>query len=323
MNWVYRLELRANYNKNVKHKVDNQSDIQQLQFAQRERLAFIDYCLQFVGKVSRTTLVEHFNVGLASCSRDFKIYHSLAPHNLTLKHQDKYYYRTEQFTPVFTHDPHAVLSSLVHGFGDGLSTPKTTADWVFDTPNLTAPEPGNIAQLTRAIVAKHPLKLTYQSLSSGRSTRVIIPHAIVNNGQRWHVRAYDRKTSSFRDFVCNRIELLETDDSSIAEHEMKMADDAWQTKVELLLIPHPSLKYKKPVEFDYNMTNGHRIVEIRAALAGYLLRYWNVDCSDKATLNASDHHLWLKSQGIKSQITNINLAPGVAGSETNTESMEQ
>jgi len=41
--------------------------------------------------------------------------------------------------------------------------------------------------------------------SGGKTERKIALFAIVNNGLRWQVRAFDRKTGKFRDFVLTRI----------------------------------------------------------------------------------------------------------------------
>ena len=285
-------------------------DLETLQYAQRERLAYIDYCLQYVGKVSRTSLVKHFNVGLASCSRDFKIYLSLAPNNLTLKHTDKFYYRTNEFNPLFKQDPHSVLVSLANGFGDGFSNQKNKATWVFDNLSLIAPDTNIVATLTRAIIAKHAVKLTYQSLTSGQTSRVIIPHSLINNGHRWHVRAFDRNSNMFKDFVCTRIEALQSDDSDIAEHEQKYADSQWQSIVHLVLVPHPTLIHKQPIELDYAMINGERKIEIQAALAGYLMRFWNVDCTANASLKQGGHHLWLKNVSDLKDLNSMTISPG-------------
>jgi predicted DNA-binding transcriptional regulator YafY len=49
------------------------------------------------------------------------------------------------------------------------------------------------------------LAIEYHSVSSGRTVREIVPFAPIDNGQRWHVRAFDRKTQEFLNFVINRI----------------------------------------------------------------------------------------------------------------------
>lgn len=92
-----------------------------LTHVQKERLAFIDFSLQYFGQVSRTDLIQRFKTGLAACTRDLSTYRELAPHNLILSHQTKNYHRTDNFKPIFEHDTEAILTGLCRGFGDGLS----------------------------------------------------------------------------------------------------------------------------------------------------------------------------------------------------------
>jgi len=66
---------------------------------------------------------------------------------------------------------------------------------------------------------------------------------------------------------------------SVHETELAAADDQWNTLLTLELVPHPDLKHKEAIELDYAMTDGVKTIQIRAAMAGYLLRLWNVDCS--------------------------------------------
>jgi hypothetical protein len=90
-------------------------DLTNINYAQGERLAFIDFCLQFFRQISPADLVNRFKTGLASCSRDLTLYRELASDNLTLKHETKQYYRTAQFSPVFEHNPETTLNSLLQG----------------------------------------------------------------------------------------------------------------------------------------------------------------------------------------------------------------
>lgn len=41
--------------------------IDKLNYAQRERLVFIDFCLEYYGVIARADLVQQFQTGLASC----------------------------------------------------------------------------------------------------------------------------------------------------------------------------------------------------------------------------------------------------------------
>lgn len=288
------VRVEANNNK-MSVKVKTLQDLTQIQYAQCERLAFIDYCLEYIGKVSRKSLVKHFNVGPASCSRDFRLYHSLVPGNTTFQHSDKSYYRSKSFSPLFEHEPSRVLFSLMHGFGDGFSTQNAYGGGLSESVEFIFPNPETMGALTRAITGEFEVELNYWSLRSGRSKRLIAPHSVVNNGQHWLVRAFDYKTKHFKDFVCKRIESLRVLESQISNDAGKERDEEWTRTVTLELVPHPKLKHSKPIEMELDMSKGKREIQIRAALTGYLLQFWNVDCSFDASLDAEQYHIWLKN----------------------------
>jgi hypothetical protein len=48
----------------------------------------------------------------------------------------------------------------------------------------------------------------------------------------------------------------------------------------------------------------------RAALAGYALRRWSVDCSPDHRLDAACHHLWLRNPATLYGVESAVLAPG-------------
>lgn len=305
------LSVRLVHNKHKNNVECHLVDLTNINYAQRERLAFIDFCLQFFGQISRADLVNHFKTGLASCSRDLTLYREVAPDNLNLKHETKQYYRTSVFTPVFEHNPEATLNSLCRGFGDGFSNGITPSDVCIDATRLIHPNSDVIATIMRAINNRQAISCDYISLTSGESKRVIVPHSMANNGQRWHVRAYDKKNKGFRDFVCTRLQNVTEIEKPIATIQGKEFDKQWNSIHKIILVPHPSIKHFKAIELDYSMTSGKIELNVREALLGYLMRQWHVDCTDDATLTAGEHHLWLKNAKQLKEIPNMVLAPGI------------
>lgn len=63
-----------------------------------------------------------------------------------------------------------------------------------------------LALVCRAIYTKLPVDIRSHSLSSGEAEQAIVPFALVDTALRWHVRAFNCKSSEFRDFVITRIE---------------------------------------------------------------------------------------------------------------------
>lgn len=287
--------------------------------AQRERLAFIDLCLQYRGAVGRNDLMEHFGTAVASSTRDFTLYRELAPNNLILRHDSRRYYRTEGFQPLFKHDTSAAFEYLISGSGSELQDGSQASGYCEDAPELITPRQDVIAALSRSISLGYAVQINYLSLSSGNSKRIVIPHTIVNNGQRWYLRGYCRKRAEFRDFACTRITSIQTSDATIAEHEQQKADTEWNQLLTLELVPHPSHEHPAAIALDFNMQATDfgpvRQLKIRAARAGYLLQHWQVDCSHDHRLSAHQYHLWLRniaaiSSNTTYSLSNLVLAPG-------------
>ncbi|WP_394203661.1 WYL domain-containing protein [Shewanella waksmanii] len=284
--------------------------IDSLSHGQKQRLAFIDFSLQYFGQVSRQDLIKKFATGLAAATRDFASYKQLAPDNLTLVHQTKSYHRGQHFKAVFDHDPEVILHGLAKGFGDGLSQPLRPSEVCFDAVQLIHPNTEIIAALMRAIQNKQAIEVNYVSVSSGEKRRQIVPHALVNNGQRWHVRAYDRTHETFTDFVVTRIKHIQHCEQKTRATETADKDSNWQNMVELKLIPHPSLAHGEAIALDYQMENGSKLVQTRAALAGYLLRQWSVDCSVKHQITTGVCQLALANPEVLANIEHLAIVPG-------------
>ena len=281
-----------------------------LTHAQRERLAFIDFSLQYFGQLSRSDLIQRFKTGLAAGTRDLSTYRELAPNNLTLSHQTKNYHRTPNFKPIFEHDPEAILTGLCRGFGDGLSNGIQASDYCQNSTQLVLPKSETIAAVMRAINNRQAISCDYISLSSGLNNREIVPHTIVNNGQRWHVRAFDRKSQEFRDFVCTRLQNVTAIVKPIAIIQAKEFDKEWNTIHPISLVPHPSIKHFEAIELDYAMVDGKRELNVREALLGYLMRQWNVDCSLDNTLVGAEYQLKLDNIKELQGIDSLSIAPG-------------
>ncbi|RUO55528.1 WYL domain-containing protein [Pseudidiomarina homiensis] len=280
-------------------------------YAQRQRLAYIDFCLLFRGSVHRNDLVQRFEVGLSAGSRDFAMYKELAPENLTYNTKEKRYFQTEQFVPLFEHDAQRTLVKLANDISDGFDAIGDVHFPVEAPSTLNVPNIFIVARIVQAMLNGRAISVSYTSLSSGNVTRELVPHAIVDNGLRWHVRAFDRKSESFRDFVLTRVRAVNFVDAAPAPHEEAEADHEWQRMIPLQLTPHPhNIDYPKAIEMDYGMRNSLLSVEVRAAMAGYLLRRWNVDCTTNAALRGPEYQLWLQNRTTLMDVGNLAIAPG-------------
>lgn len=278
---------------------------------QRDRLAFVELRARFVGAIRRQDLVSRFGIQSAAASRDLALYKHLAAGNIGYDSKGKSYVLGPNFQPVFDFPPERVLSWLTQGFGDG--EPMRLKAWVAsESPSrLTHPDLDVLASVTRAIHQECPLAVEYHSISNGQAERQIVPFALIDNGLRWHVRAFDRKSKEFRDFVITRIKHPQVlKGEKPAPHELSDQDNQWTRIVELDLVPHPDQPRPEITEMDYRMEHGALRLKLRAATAGYILRKWSVDCSPDHSLRGPEYRLWLKDTLAIYGVKNAVLAPG-------------
>lgn len=286
-------------------------DINDVNYAQKQRLAYIDFKLMFTGSVTRLEVIHRFECGTAAASRDLSLYKDLAPDNLTYSAKDKKYELKNGFKPLFAHDARKTLVKLANDISDGFDAISTVRYPVEAPSSLNVPDLMIVAHISQAIFQNKAVKITYTSLSNGAASREIVPHSIVDNGLRWHVRAFDRKSKEFRDFVITRITKATVIPGVLNEPETKVFDEHWNQLVLLKIVPHPqNIKHSTAIELDYQMVKGKLEIKSRAALTGYLLRRWNVDCSNDASLTGGEHHLWLSNVAALPKIRSMAIAPG-------------
>ena len=278
---------------------------------QRDRLAFVELRVRFVGDIRRQDLVSRFGIQSAAATRDLALYKGLAPKNIDYDPKAKAYVIGADFRSVFDFPAERVLAWLSQAFGDG--EPTTIKPWIIcDIPSrLSQPDLTTLALVTRAIHQEYPLKIVYHSLTSGETKREVVPFALIDNGLRWHARAFDRRTSEFRDFAITRIQRPQVlSNSQILAHERSDQDIQWTRIVELELVPHPDQPRPEITEMDYRMASGSLRLKLRAATAGYILRQWSVDCSADHRLRGPEFRLWLKDHLALYGVKNAVLAPG-------------
>lgn len=286
--------------------------LQKLNQTQIERLAFLDFRLYFLGSVGRPDVCDRFGVVPMVASRDLASYRELAPANTRFDGKRKLYIPTEDVKPLFKHDPERVLSALSKGFGEGIGR-ATSGFLTCETPvRLNLPPLPVLATITRAIHQHGAVRLIYNSLKSGTSKREVVPHALVDSGQRWHIRCFDRKSKEFRDLVLTRIEkptLIEG--GEISDHEQADKDFQWGRVVEMELVAHPNHPYPDLIGRDYGLKDGRIIVPTRAAISGYVLLQMSVDCSPDHSLDSGRYRLWLRDcEKVLYGVTSAGLAPG-------------
>lgn len=286
--------------------------IDQIAYAQRERLAFIEMRLFFCGSVTRAQIEARFGIKPAASARDLMAYRALAPDNLIYKPALRCYRPTAGFVPVFRHSMPHVLNWLRSGMGDALEAVSSKDIACESVHDLVQPDLSTLATITRAIVLGLVLESKYLSISSGELVKRLAPLALVDTGFRWHLRAYDQQKSRFADFVVTRIASARAIASVIPPEQKLSQDTQWNRVVSLQLLPHPSLAHPAAIELEYGMTDGRLLMEVRAPLVGYALKRWSVDCTPGHTLSSESHHLWLSNADVLQGVESAFMAPGFA-----------
>jgi predicted DNA-binding transcriptional regulator YafY len=305
--------IRAKLRKNTKMSTEQLLERTQ---SQRDRLAFIEMRLRFIGEIRRQDLVNRFGIQAAAATRDIATYKELCPRNLDYDTKGKVYVRAEWFRPLFEFSSERVLNWLSQGFGDGEPQRSRSIVTCEAAAISSKVDLEMLSVLTRAIFSKVAVEVSYHSLSSGLTTREIVPLALADNGQRWHLRAYDRRASDFRDFVLARIGDASLIASAVKENESLDQDIQWNRIAEIELVPHPAnVQHPDAIESEYDMQGGVLRMRVRAALAGYLMRRWNVDCTEDHSLKGAEYHLWLRNRQALYGVTNLVLAPGYESKE--------
>lgn len=246
-------------------------------WSQERRLEFIDFRLQWEGRLNRADLMEHFGTSVPQASADIAAYSELAPGNLVYDRSARVYVASQGFVSVFpATTAKDYLNDLLALNAGVLPSQSSFVGWspsvaIAASPDRSVPSAILVSVLS-AIRNRTSVQMLYQSMSRPEpSWRQVSPHALGHDGSRWHVRAYCHRRCAFRDFVFARaLEVQEAGPTSVTPE----SDEAWHSTVSLVLVPNPGLgiSSRKVVELDYAMTGGQVVLETRKAMLYYVLQ---------------------------------------------------
>lgn len=250
-------------------------------WSQDKRIEFIDFRLQWSGKINRSDLVDFFGISVPQASLDLARYIDWRPDNVFYDKKTKAYLRSEEFHPLFSEKGSQYYLRNLLALNQNII--KSDESFIGDPPpcdvlpylDRTVPEE-TLALILDAINNKKAIRVSYLSMTRDiASERTLNPHALVFDGHRWHVRAYCQTRKEFRDFVLARIISAEILDADIVSSEK---DTAWNTFITLVFKPSSDLSdsHRKAIEFDYGMTEGKIEIKCRKALLFYTLKNYNL-----------------------------------------------
>lgn len=268
-----------------------------LRWSVEQRLAFIEDRLFWLGHVNRTDLVRRFGVSMSQASADIGRYLALSPPGLAYDKSAKRYVAGPDFRPVLA-EPDAVrfLGGL-HLVELGVLSPGEAVPGPLP-PFDAAPLPRRAvdAYVLRAVLTaireRRALSVLYQSMSRpGPMRRLIEPHALAHDGFRWHARAFDHETQSFRDLVLGRMRQARTAGPAVSRPD---ADAEWHCWVVLRIAPHPALSpaQAKAIRLDYGIAGAATTLRVRQSLLFYALKRLGLD-TDPGARPPNEQHIVL------------------------------
>lgn len=281
---------------------------QALRWSVEQRLAFIEERLFWLGEVNRSDLVRRFNVSLGQASSDISRYLALEPAGVAYDKSAKRYVANDDYRPQlaapsakrFLGELRLVeLGTLAAGDTMLGTLPPFDATPVPER----AIDPLLLRAVVRAIHEGTALDVLYQSLSrpaAGR--RVIEPHAVAYDGFRWHTRAFDRETATYRDFVLGRLSKPKPAGAAASRPQ----DDAdWHTFITLVIAPHPGLTTAQAnaIAVDYDIRGKSARLRVRRALLFYALKRLGLDAAASARPAHEQHIVLLNHAEVAAALT--------------------
>ena len=252
----------------------------------RRRFEFIEFCLNWEGKVGRPQLRDQFSISLQQATNDLTAYIDACPGNMTYDPRQRSYVANAKFKPRLisgkASDYFMHLEMLAKKF-------RTKEEiWINSIPEfaMVAASSRELSSKTLrtvvdAIKQGSAIQCRYASISSGDDTpRTLIPHALASDGHRWHVRAYHLEKDRYGDFVLSRL----SDLKSFPMPEVQIREDEeWSkiVKVELSADDEMDEKSRSQLEYEYGMKNGMLRVKTSQAMLFYVLRHYGFNPYDR------------------------------------------
>lgn len=233
----------------------------------RQRLRWIEDRLWWVGELNRSDLIDRFGISPPQATNDIGLYQKLVPNALRYDSKKKHYVCQGEFMPLFPKDHELWLE-------DSATEPPGLRVIQLVSANTIKRgiEPALVRIVARAVRRCTPLRIRYQHMrATDPEERVVCPHAIVKTEVRWHLRAWDEGLRCFVDLVPTRITDAKPEPS--ATWVSQENDQEWSRMVNIILTPSRRLteNQRRIAEVEYQMTQGRRVIQVRACMAYYQL----------------------------------------------------
>ena len=231
----------------------------------------IETLLLWEGRVSRARLLDLFGMHETQASRDIQRYRAAYPKACIHDLPSQSYKVSPIFRPTFTSGDFASYQRLIGAAGrsDGLKSSVPVESTQLDATKISHVL---FREIHQAMRDGRAIRIRYRSLTTpSRHERTIRPHALIQAGARWHLRAWCAKAGGFRDFNLGRISAADPVGDVLPGPE---EDQDWQTQVKVRLVPHSGLSPEQAVLVREEYMGGTAAIvhTVRAPMARYLIQ---------------------------------------------------
>jgi hypothetical protein len=236
----------------------------------------IEQVARWEGRVTTNTLQDTLGCKRTTASSIIQGYLEACPNNLTYCTSSRGYIPTDVFEVQFST---GTLEEYIQLTSSGVSEFPAYSMQMLQR----SPDPAIVRPILKAITENQRIDISYASFTSPEDgDRIISPHTLVNDGSRWHVRAWCEKNQHFRDFVLSRIQAIYGTEGDATANASD--DEAWQHNLTVTIEPDTRLTeaQQKLVALDYGMEQTNtvrcqRSYEVRRALLIYTLQNLRLD----------------------------------------------
>lgn len=261
--------------------------------APKERYEAIEMLLLWEGRVSRSRLLDLFDIHETLASRDIAGFREQYPAACEPEMSTKSYVSSKSLAPVLTLGVFSEYQRLVGALGclNAASIGVPIESTLLDATTIRYTL---FSQIHRAIRFGLCVRIVYRSMSSPEPhERVIRPHSFIQAGARWHLRAYCSKAAGFRDMNLGRISAVSPE--SNVNLPGAEDDSEWQEMVSVRLVPHEGLSSEQArmVREEYMGGTAALVFSVRASLVQYIVQSFRA-AIDPVREQAPEHLLMVQ-----------------------------
>lgn len=249
----------------------------------KNRFNTLELLLQWQGQLTSTELSKLTRTSIDTAKRNIQGYNRLYPNATIYDVSQKCYIPSPDFKPQTSdcqlHEYLKLLNEHFFLISTVQNAPHSANSYIYSiNPPARNIQPHLIRKILKACRQKLRIEVEYLSLSNDEfEVRIIQPHSLVFDGNRWHIRGYDERRRRYQDFNLSRFQgdiEFEGQGNNSMEHDFD-----WHTQVDIVICPDPrlSVAQRTCIEQEYQMQAGRLVVSCKAALVNYLLLQLRVE----------------------------------------------